>query len=467
MSHNSSICFTRRLSGFALPTFLLLLSLLTNPALAQETAAAPGDTAATQQDTAATGGASIAGDIAAGEALFTRNCAACHAINRKITGPALEGVNQRHDQQWLIDWIHDSPGMIASGDPEAVAIFEEYNQSPMLPFPQLSEGDIIDILAYVEAETQALKQQAAAPAAGAQTSEEKGISGIALIGLLALVALLFLVTMVLNRTIGSLKKVILKNQGVEVAPEVKVKKDYLAGLRKLALNKKFIAVAILVVLMVGSAWSWNIMWNVGVEQYYQPKQPIRFPHDLHAGAMEIDCRYCHGGAWKSKNASIPALSTCMNCHNVVNGEGSDSPTASEEIAKIYTALDYDPATGEYGDNPQGIEWVRVHNLPDFAYFNHSQHVNVAEASIRKAKGLKADEPVCYACHGPVGEMQEIYQFSPLTMKWCVDCHRETEVIHAEDNDYYDKILAAHEQISEGKEITVADLGGIECAKCHY
>src|SRR3546814_20228932 len=91
------------------------------------------------------------------------------------------------------------------------------------------------------------------------------------------------------------------------------------------------------------------------------------------------------------------------------------------------------------------------------------HVTVAEASIRKAKGLKADEPVCYACHGPIAEMEEIYQFSPLTMKWCVDCHRETEVIHAEDNEYYDKILAAHEQMKEGG-VTVADLGGHECAR---
>src|SRR3546814_6753151 len=144
------------------------------------------------------------------------------------------------------------------------------------------------------------------------------------------------------------------------------------------------------------SFSWNVRWNVGVEQYYQATQPIRFPHDLHAGVMEIDCRYCHGGAWKSKNATIPSLSTCMNCHSVVDGKGSDSPTAEGEIAKIYQALDFDPASGEYGDNPDGIEWVRVHNLPDFAYFNHSQHVTVAEASIRKAKGLKADEPVCYA-----------------------------------------------------------------------
>lgn len=457
----------RRLSGFALSLILLFAS-STYSALAQEPQASADDTVAAMQDTVATGGAAIAGDIANGEALFSSNCAACHAIDRKITGPAMAGVNQRHDQQWLIDWIHDSPGMVASGDPAAVAIFEEYNQSPMPPFPQLTTQDIVDILAYVEAETQALQQPAAAAGGeGAATAQDQGVSSISVIGLIVLVVVLFLIITVLNRTIGSLRKVILKSQGVEVAPEVAPKKDYLASLKKLARNKKFIAVSILVVLMAGSALSWNVMWNVGVEQYYQPKQPIRFPHDIHAGAMEIDCQYCHGGAWKSKNASIPSLSTCMNCHNVANGEGSDSPTAAAEIAKIYKALDYDPATGEYGDNPQGVEWVRVHNLPDFAYFNHSQHVTVAEAAIREAKGLKADDPVCYACHGPVAEMEEIYQFSPLTMKWCVDCHRETEVIHAEHNEYYDRILAAHEQIKQGEKITVADLGGIDCARCHY
>ncbi|QEC51300.1 c-type cytochrome [Anseongella ginsenosidimutans] len=230
MSHNSSICFTRRLSGFAF-SFFLLFTFFTYSATAQEPQAPASDTAAAMQDTVATGGASIAGDIANGETLFSSYCAACHALDRKITGPALAGVNQRHDQQWLINWIHDSPGMVASGDPAAVAIFEEYNQSPMPPFPQLSEGEVIDILSYIEAETQALQQPAAPAAGGAEQAEDKGTSGITVIGLLVLAALLFLVTLVLNRTIGSLKRVILKNQGVEVAPEVTAKKDYMGALK--------------------------------------------------------------------------------------------------------------------------------------------------------------------------------------------------------------------------------------------
>jgi hypothetical protein len=190
-----------------------------------------------------------------------------------------------------------------------------------------------------------------------------------------------------------------------------------------------------------------------VHQGYQPVQPIKFPHDLHAGAMKIDCQYCHTGAYKSKNASIPSLNVCMNCHKVVKSR-LNSTVESPEIHKIYDALGFDPATQKYDTTKaKPIQWIRVHNLPDLAYFNHSQHVKVA--------GLK-----CQTCHGPVQEMKEVYQYSPLTMKWCIQCHKRTDV-NMKGNAYYENLQQVHDLLKEGKKVTAALMGGIECGKCHY
>ena len=167
----------------------------------------------------------------------------------------------------------------------------------------------------------------------------------------------------------------------------------------------------------------------------------------------MNCQYCHSGAYKSKNASIPSANVCMNCHNYVQLTEKYNGQISPEIKKIYTALDYNPESRTYGENTIPIEWVRIHNLPDFSYFNHSQHTTVA--------GIE-----CQKCHGPVQEMEEVYQYSRLTMGWCINCHRETEVNY-KGNAYYEREIAAHEALKKGEKITAAALGGLECAKCHY
>src|SRR5690606_1202266 len=190
---------------------------------------------------------------------------------------------------------------------------------------------------------------------------------------------------------------------------------------------KFVFFTVLCLVIVLGSFGWMGMWNTGVHTGYQPTQPIKFSHELHAGINQIDCQYCHSSAFKSKNSTIPALNVCMNCHKNVQARTEDG-LISPEIQKIYNALGYNPDTQTYDkEKEKPIEWVRVHNLPDFAYFNHSQHVVVGEEAIRKEKGLKPEEPVCFACHGPVDTMEEIYQYSPLTMKWCVNCHKETEL----------------------------------------
>jgi hypothetical protein len=215
------------------------------------------------------------------------------------------------------------------------------------------------------------------------------------------------------------------------------------------------------------SFGWMGMWETGVHTGYQPVQPIKFSHELHAGINQIDCQYCHSGAFKSKNSTIPSLNVCMNCHKSVQARDEDGQI-SGEIQKIYNALGYDVDKQEYDKTKEKpIEWVRVHNLPDLAYFNHSQHVVVGEEAIRKEKGLKPTDPVCNACHGPVDTMDEIYQYSPLTMKWCVNCHKDSDISGKKNDAFYANVIAAHEKIKKGEKITPAMLGGLECGKCHY
>ncbi len=394
-------------------------------------------------------------DAGAGAAIFKQKCTSCHAIDKQVVGPALKGVNDRHDEAWLIKWTKNAPAMIASGDPAAKKLYDQYKPSMMTAFTELSDDDVKNILAYIKAEESKPAAAAAPAAAGAEGgSDTSGVSDFMLGGLIAVIIIAFLVILVLNRVIGTLERIMLQKQGVITEEEgEEIKKDRFAGLKKLSKNKKFIFfVVLLAVIFLGSV-GWIGMWETGVHTGYQPVQPIKFSHQLHAGINKIDCQYCHTGAYKSKNASIPSLNVCMNCHNYVQATEKYNGEISPEIQKIYKALDYNPETKVYGDNQKPVEWIRIHNLPDFAYFNHSQHVKVA--------GVE-----CQKCHGPIQTMQEVYQYSPLTMKWCINCHKETQVNY-KGNAYYDKLIAAHDKLKKGQKVTAAVLGGLECGKCHY
>ncbi|WP_262245368.1 cytochrome c3 family protein [Parapedobacter soli] len=400
-------------------------------------------------------------DAKEGETLFKANCSTCHKVFGKFLGPELAGVNERREEDWLLKWIHNAPSMVAAGDPIALELDAQFPTSMMTAFPQLSETQIKSILLYVKSEED---KKAAADAGGGAAGGGSGAvaaasgdaSNFMILGLVAVIILAFAVILVLNKVIRTLERVIDNNKELipaEGEDEEGPRKDYLGKLKKLAKNKKLVFFAVLMVaIFLGSA-GWKTMWNVGVHQGYKPVQPIKFSHQLHAGVNQIECQYCHGGAYKSKNASIPSANVCMNCHKAITASDKYGGELSPEIAKIYRALDYDPETMEYGPDQRPIEWIRIHNLPDFAYFNHSQHVVVA--------GVE-----CQTCHGPIETMAEVYQYSPLTMKWCIDCHKETEVNH-EGNAYYDQLIAAHEQLKKGEKVTAAVLGGLECGKCHY
>jgi len=395
------------------------------------------------------------GDAAKGEALFKAKCTACHKIDTRLVGPALgPTVTAETDDKWLAKWVQNSAGLIAAKDPKALKIFNEYNQTAMTVFPEYSDGDVANIMAYVRGSWKTMQATPAPGAAGGQAAET-GPSNMVVFSLIGIIVLALIIILVLNKVIATLERLLLKNKGLFAEAEVaeKAPVDRLALVKKLAKNKKLVFFVLLCGTLAFCSWGWVTMWNTNVHSGYQPVQPIKFPHDLHAGAMKIDCQYCHTGAYKSKNASIPSLNVCMNCHKTID-RTLNSKTASTEIQKIYDALGYDPQTQKYDSTKaRPIQWVRIHNLPDFVYFNHSQHV-------------VAGKQKCQTCHGQIQEMKEVYQYSPLTMKWCVQCHKRTNV-DFKGNAYYTNLEQVHKLLSEHKPVTVAVMGGIECGKCHY
>lgn len=398
-------------------------------------------------------------DAVEGRKLFKAKCSSCHALDHTVIGPGISEMAKTKDEAFLIKWIKNAPALIASGDKEAVEA-SKFSPSEMTAFPELSDDQIKSILAYAVAGEP--KPQAAAGDGAA--AADQGVSGISVVGIIAIVLVAILILVILGRASKMLERLILQKQGVELEEEV----PFNTGVRKLFKNKKFVMFFILCVVIFLGSWGWKGMWETGVHTGYQPVQPIKFSHELHAGINQIDCQYCHSGAFKSKNATIPSLNVCMNCHKAVQATEKYDGQISPEIQKIYTALGYDPDSRTYDESKQKpVEWVRVHNLPDLAYFNHSQHTVVGADAIRKAKGLQPNDPVCFACHGEVNKMEEVYQYSPLTMKWCINCHKETDISNQVDNAYYTKIIEAHDKIAKGEKVTAAALGGLECGKCHY
>ncbi|WP_293939527.1 cytochrome c3 family protein [Sphingobacterium sp. UBA5996] len=389
-------------------------------------------------------------DVKEGEKIFKSKCTSCHAIDRKVVGPALKGIPETKDEAWLIKWIKNSQALIASGDAEAIKIFEENNKLVMTSFTDLSDDQVRSVLAYI---TDASKEKPKDANSGGAGAKDDNASMFMILGLIAVVVLAVVVIVVLNRVIRTLENVIAKNQeAIAAQQEPEDNQRFVKFAKAFVKNKKLVGFTVLMLVALLAVGGWKTMWNVGVHQGYQPVQPIKFSHQIHAGVNKIECQYCHGGAFKSKNASIPSANVCMNCHNTVTASEHYDGEISPEIAKIYRALDWDPDTRTYGNNPKPIQWVRIHNLPDFAYFNHSQHVVVA--------GVE-----CQTCHGPIQNMEEVYQYSPLTMKWCVDCHKKTDI--KSDNKYYEDLIKAHERIKKGEKMTAAMIGGLECGKCHY
>lgn len=398
------------------------------------------------------------GDPAKGKTLFNTNCAACHQLDKKMTGPALRNVESRLaneqglDRAWITAWMHNSAGVIKSGDTYANQIFNEYKQTAMTAFPQLSDQDISDILAYTAAEPAAPVTVAGTTATTTTSNTDNATSNKLILGALALLfALLALALILVRRTLNRFAEA----KGVEVSD-----KDKTIPIWKAFAKNQFLVLVTSIFLLLASAYFiYGYLMQIGVDQGYQPVQPIYFSHKIHSGDNLIDCNYCHSSARVSKTSGIPSLNVCMNCHkSIFEYKGEITPEYNKEfydgeIKKLYAAAGWSDADQAYIGESQPVKWVRIHNLPDFAYFNHSQHVTVAGVA-------------CQTCHGPVETMEVVSQFAPLTMGWCINCHKTTE-IKVQDNAYYTKI---HEQLSKKyglEKLTEAQMGGLECGKCHY
>ena len=419
----------RLTSGFSICVLSVLVSLLLSFTLQAQVI--PTDVAA----------------IAAGEALFKGNCKTCHKIKEKYTGPALAGVEARVPSiGWILNWVKNPAKVIASGDEYANKIYLENNKSQMTAFTGYKDEQILSILAYIKAE--AAKPDVApvvAGGAGQGTSSGSGVPTAYLDAILVgMIIILILLVVILALIVNALRKFLDQK---DLSEEDKEIVNSPISLGSISRSPGFVFLVIFVVSTVVFKMVIDGLYSIGVQQGYQPKQPIAFSHKIHAGQYEIECKYCHTGAAKGKQATIPAINICMNCHSQIK---VGTNTGEGEIAKIYAAAGFDPSTATYSGKTKPIEWVRIHNLPDLAYFNHAQHVNVAGV-------------ICQTCHGPIQEMDVVKQYSLLTMGWCIDCHRKTDLT-TKDNGYYDKLVEIH---NSKKAMKVEDNGGLECAKCHY
>jgi len=388
-----------------------------------------------------------------GKALFQSDCASCHSPTKVVTGPALQGVTSRvPDKKLLHAWIKNNTAVLASGNKYFNDLYVQYGKTPMNTFPQLTDQEIDAILTYVET------YKAPGPGAGSPTQVNQpgeDSDSTLLYGILTLI--LAVIMLVLLQVNSNLKKLSDDKSGVPASEPIPFYR-----------NNVYITFAVLVLFVIGGYYVVQAAIGLGRQQNYQPEQPIFFSHKVHPGNNQISCLYCHGGAWDSKMAGVPSLNVCMNCHAAINdykGEPLYRANGKEvdgtaEIQKLYSYTGYDPNSGKYTSPGKQISWVKIHNLPDHVYFNHSQHI-------------RAGNVQCQTCHGSITQMNEVKQFSELSMGWCINCHRTTKVNFSDSsgngNKFYSIYERFHQNLAKGTmdSVTVENIGGTECQKCHY
>jgi cytochrome c551/c552 len=392
-----------------------------------------------------------------GQALFMSKCANCHASNMKSisTGPALAGVEQRwEDKGKLHEWIRNNVTLTQSGYPRAVEI-SQFAPSEMSAFPSLTDPEIDAILAFINKKANEVPIEDVANEGG--TQKESNQNAI-IFGVISLI--LAIIAFILMQVNSNLKKMSDDVEGIQRPDPVPFYR-----------NKVYITIVSLIFFVIGGYYVTKGAIGLQRQKNYQPKQPVYYSHKIHAGINQINCLYCHGNAWESKSAAIPSVNVCMNCHKTIteytkgpklydeNGEEIDG---TAEIQKLYEYAGFDPKKPNDWNPSKAkpIVWERIHNLPDHVYFNHSQHI-------------RAGKVQCQTCHGEIQNMDEVKQFSELSMGWCINCHRQSKVDFNYDNKSGNKFYSIYEKfhndIKAGKmdSVTVENIGGLECQKCHY
>ncbi len=426
------------------------------------------------------------GDPVKGEQVFKANCAACHKItNEVLAGPGLAGLADRWtaSDELLVLWIQNPQRAAESGDPYIRSLVERY--VPVygwMSAQAVSAADVADIMAYIQNPPGggAVAQSDAGDACPTYDElypEDKSSS--ATLWFLILLVLFVIIAASASGVKQSLTNAYRESEGKSALPN----KTYWESLRGWAWkNIVMVSIIGLFVVAYGVVVAYQSAMDIGLYQGYEPEQPIQFWHSIHVCENEVDCQYCHSSASKSKHAGIPSANVCMNCHK---GIKNGSRWGEKEIGKIYEAIGFNPETGQYIDDyeEQPIKWNKVHNLPDHVYFNHQQHVVVG--------GLE-----CQNCHGdvatykggrltPVDDINRLVNDYPgliqlskptLTMGWCIECHNKASIDLASSG-YYEEVhnrlkesIRGNEELRrylEDERVTVKDLGGWECSKCHY
>ena len=382
-----------------------------------------------------------------GQAIFKTYCANCHKPDKDMTGPALKGARDREpSKDWAYKWVPNVDAMLAT-DPYAKQLLAKYG-ARMTQFSDLKKDEIKAILDWADAYTPPVE-------AGVKPGAAQETDNSLLYGLLTLI--LGVVALILLQVNSNLKKLTDEKAGLRTPNPVPFYR-----------NKAYLLVGIIVIFMIGGYFTINAAIGLGRTKGYQPVQPIYYSHKVHAGTNQISCLYCHSGAQASKHANIPSVNVCMNCHMSIKEYAGDpivredgtSVNANAEIQKLYEYAGWNPAAKKYDKPGRPIEWVRIHNLPDHVYFNHSQHVKVGQQQ-------------CQTCHGPIQEMPEVGQFADLSMGWCINCHRESKVQFNDENGHGNKFYSIYERFHEDirnkkyDSVTVEKIGGTECQKCHY
>jgi len=390
-----------------------------------------------------------------GKAVFQSKCASCHKLGADMTGPDLTGVIARWggNMDQIHVWVHNWAKAVQAGYPRAKEV-ESFSGSAMTQFEDaITDAEIDAVIKYADAGPPRKEEKGPNP-----TEPPTDNSGAVIFGVISLI--LAIIAMILMQVNSNLKKLSDDAEGIHRPEPVPFYR-----------NKVYIAMVAIVFFIVAGFFLSKVAIGFGRQKDYEPKQPIFYSHKVHAGINQINCLYCHGNAWESRHAAIPSVNVCMNCHRTIQSYGENSAkiyddagnevNGSAEIQKLYKYAGFDPKNAEKWDpnKAKPIEWEKIHNLPDHVYFNHSQHI-------------RAGKVQCQTCHGEITGMDEVKQVSELSMSWCINCHRQTKVDFNTDstgNKFYSIYEKFHNDIKNHKmdSVTVKDIGGTECQKCHY